>query len=377
MCGRGEVLCSCYVYVCMSIAYTAESEVVMTPSMEKCPENTKPSLSQKAVAIAAALSNNTNDLPLGKNTFAQISYSISDVLSLCFAATSASPAQQQPRLLPNCRVYPTGKPLGFGSYGEVLEVEYRGKKYAAKKYRHAEQTKLFRVFGREHEILAAIRHPNIVPYFGICQLDGDGSSVIVMEKLEMNLATYIKDRDNVNLPMVQKFQVLSHIAQGLNHLHCQRPAIIHRDLTATNVLLDSRGVAKIGDFGNSRMVDFNVTPEIMTSNPGTLDYMPPEALEGGVYNQKLDVFSFGHLAIYTIIQHRPHPILGPKYREHGKLVPRTEVERRHVYIEEVTTKLGNKEHPFIPIIVSCLQDEPDHRPSCPDILDVLATFTNN
>ena len=247
-------------------------------------------------------------------------------------------------------------------------MEYKGKKYAAKKYRHA---KLFRVFGRELEILAVIKHPNIVPYFGIGQLNGDGSSVIVMEKLDMNLATYVEDHDNVNLLMVRKFQVLSHIAQGLNYLHSQRLAIIHRDLTATNVLLDSKGVAKIGGFGNARMVDFNVTSEIMTSNPGTLDYMPPEALEGGVYNQKLDVFSFGHLAMYTIIQHRPYPLRRPTYKKYGKLIPRTEVERRQVYIEEVTTKLGNKEHPFLPVIVGCLQDEPDHRPSCPDILGVL------
>ena len=69
------------------------------------------------------------------------------------------------------------------------------------------------------------------------------------------------------------------------------------------------------------MVDLTATPEIMTSNPGTLDYMPPEALECGVYDQKLDVFSFGHLAIYTIIQHSPHPLLGAKYTEHGKLIP--------------------------------------------------------
>ena len=126
--GRSYAL-AIHVCICMSIAYTAESEVVMTPSMEKCPDNTKPSLPEKAAAIAAALSNNTNVLPPGKNILAQISYSISDVLSLCFAAISASPTQQQPRLLPNCRVYPTGKQLGFGSYGEVLEVEYKGKKY--------------------------------------------------------------------------------------------------------------------------------------------------------------------------------------------------------------------------------------------------------
>ena len=325
-------------YIYIIIAYTAEGEGTIMSSAEKRPDNTKP---KQAIAVAA---------------------------------TSPSSTQQSPVLLPNCKVYPTKNHLGYGTYGEVLEVEYKGKKYAAKKYRHAEQTKLFRAFGREHEILAAIRHPNIVPYFGICQLDGDGSSVIVMEKLEMNLATYLENHDNLNMPLVRKFQVLSHISQGLHHLHCQRPAIIHRDLTATNVLLDSRGVAKIGDFGNSRMVDLTATPEIMTSNPGTLDYMPPEALECGVYNQKLDVFSFGHLAIYTIIQHRPHPLLRPTYKKYGKLIPRTEVERRQEYIDEVATRLENKRHPFLPVLVRCLQDEPDHRPSGPDILGVLGTY---
>ena len=53
------------------------------------------------------------------------------------------------------------------------------------------------------------------------------------------------------------------------------------------------------------------------------------------------------------------------------------MEQRQVYIEEVTTKLGYKEHPFLPVILGCLHDEPDHRPSCQDILGVLATVTNN
>ncbi|CAI8019243.1 Receptor-type tyrosine-protein phosphatase alpha [Geodia barretti] len=85
---------------------------------------------------------------------------------------------------------------------------------------------------------------------------------------------------------------------GLQHLHQQKPAIIHRDLTANNVLLKN-GVAKIGDFGNSRIVDLK-TSEPLTTRPGTIDYMPPEAMEGGLYNEKLDIFSYSHLVIHEV-----------------------------------------------------------------------------
>ena len=278
--------------------------------------------------------------------------------------------------LPNCTVNPTGHILGFGSYGEVVEVEYKGDVYAAKKYRHVEPRHLIGIFGREHQILARIRHPNIVPYYGICTLADDNATVIVMEKMDMNLSKFLEDEENINVTLVQKFKILHDVAKGLNHLHTRKPAIIHRDLTATNILLNSRPVAKIGDFGNSRMVDISATPELLTSNPGTLDYMPPEAIEGA-YNEKVDIFSFGHLSIYAVIQHRPHPLLRATYRERGKLIPRTEVERRQIYTQEAISKLGGEEHSFFQIIFQCLQDEPDNRPSCSEILEVLATHINN
>lgn len=282
--------------------------------------------------------------------------------------------------LPNCKVTPTGVELGHGSYGDVVEVEYRGNMYAAKKFRHAKIEDLIGVFSREQDIISRIRHPNIVPYYGVCKLTTDNTTVIVMERMVTNLSAFLEDKNNVNITPQRKFQLLLNIVQGLHHLHTQRPAIIHRDLTATNVLVDSRGVAKIGDFGNSRMVDMCTTPELLTSNPGTLDYMPPEALEGGQYNTSLDMFSLGHLSIYVVIQHRPHPLLRPVYREHGKRIGRDEVERREVYLEEVKTKLaGGEQHELYSIIVQCLQDEPHERPSCADILDssVFVTILNN
>ena len=260
-------------------------------------------------------------------------------------------------------MYPTGVLLGQGAYSDVLEVTYRRKYYAAKKYRMLHDNHVLQSLCREHEILARIRHPNIVSYYNICRLESDGSTVIVMERADISLTAYLQK--GITLPV--KLRILYDIAKGLYHLHIQNPAIIHRDLTASNVLLNSNGDAKISDFGNSRIIDLHGTPELLTTNPGTLDYMPPEA-ESYVYNDKLDVFSYGHLAIH-IIARRPHPLLSSTYRVERKLTARTEVERRHEYLDEVSTALDRgKHHPLYLTIVKCLDNEPDDRPSCKEII---------
>ena len=282
---------------------------------------------------------------------------------LYYAVTSEG--SEEDFRIPTGTVHPTGVVLGHGAYSNVVEVIYGGKRYAAKKYHHVSVKNLIGLFGREHEILARIRHRNIVPYHGISTLAPENTTVLVMQRMEINLSVYLKDNDNV--PLQRKLQILHDVAQGLHYLHTQRPAIIHRDLTATNILLNSKGVAKISDFGNSRMVDLTTSPELLTSRPGTLDYMPQEALEGGEYNDKLDVFSFGHLSIYVVIQHRPRPFRYT-YRQHGSLFLRTEVERRAVHLDETKSKLGGAQHLLYSTIISCLQDEPELRPSCADIL---------
>ena len=273
--------------------------------------------------------------------------------------------------LPNTTVNQTGVVLGQGAHGDVLEVEYGGKLFGAKKYRLTSGGNVtLGAFSREHEILARIRHPNIVPYYGICKLATDKSTVIVMERMDMNLTTFLKERSDI--PLEIKTRILIDVAKGLHHLHSQTPAIIHRDLTAGNVMLDSHRTAKIIDFGNSRMIDLYETPELLTSNPGTLDYMPPEAIEGGEYDDRLDVFSFGHLSIYVIIQRRPHPLLRATYTVAGRLFARTEVERRQHYLDQVKLILeGGESHLLYQLIIKCLQDEPSQRPSSGEILRQL------
>ena len=94
------------------------------------------------------------------------------------------------------------------------------------------------------------------------------------------------------------------------------PAIIHRDLTARNVLLNSAMVAKIADMGNSRLVDMQPGQTMTRGVPGTPVYMPPEAFEvPPKYGPKLDMFSFGHLALFRChpaVPRRPPPLHLPR-----------------------------------------------------------------
>ena len=92
-------------------------------------------------------------------------------------------------------------------------------------------------------------------------------------------------------------------ASGLLYLHKRNPPVIHRDLTSKNVLLTSSLMAKITDMGNSCIIKPGLVVKTLTEYPGTLLYMPPEAQDDAHrYGPSLDIFSFGHLALFTITQ---------------------------------------------------------------------------
>lgn len=258
-----------------------------------------------------------------------------------------------------------------------MEVEHEGLLYAAKKYKlQPSLDDIPHQIKREQNSITCIRHPNIVQCYGVCKLAQNKDTVLVMELMETNLSAYLKEHATVSIE--KKFQILNDVVKGLHYLHTQNPAIIHRDLTATNVLVCSRGIAKLCDFTNSRMVDLTEMTELLTTLPGTLDYMPPEAIDGDHYCEKLDIFSFGHLSIYVIIQKRPHPLLRPTYRQAGKLMGRTAVEQRTIYLDKVRCTLdGGEQHPFFSLLIKCLHDDSSMRPSCKDILksNVLTNST--
>lgn len=148
--------------------------------------------------------------------------------------------------------------------------------------------------------MASLRHPNITQFLGLYLLPHTQLPLLVMERLEMSLDDLLKCVPD--LLLLLKISFLSDVCSGLVYLHNRTPPVVHRDLTATNVLLTASLVAKITDLGNSRIVSTR-SARTLSQAPGTLVYMPPEAMsETHRYGSSLDVFSFGHLALYTLTQ---------------------------------------------------------------------------
>ena len=159
------------------------------------------------------------------------------------------------------------------------------------------------MFVRECQLMSGLRHPNITQFLGLCFLPNCQLPILVMEKLNGSLDCLLESTPGI--PLALKLSILEDVAKGLLYLHQHSPQIIHRDLTARNVLLTSSFVAKIIDFGNSRFVNFQSgkVAKTLTRFPGTLDYMPPEARKKiARYGPSLDIFSFGHLALFVGLQ---------------------------------------------------------------------------
>ena len=267
----------------------------------------------------------------------------------------------------------TGVYLGSGSYGEVAEVvSPQGTVYAAKKFWMSQRQEQFlKMFVKEVKLLSRLNHPNIVKYHGISIEARTDALLLLMERLQTNLSVYLLSDSPPDYP--RKLSILKDVAAGLSYLHAQDPAIIHRDLTAKNVLLDSHLRAKIADFGNARIAQIDSGGhKTMTGHPGTQPYMPPEACQSkSKYNKKIDVFSFGHLALFTMIQESPEDILPYKDYDQGPSpVVLTEIQRREKYMRKLYQELDER-HPLVTMIKKCLHDLPRERPSAYTVVSKL------
>ena len=306
----------------------------------------------------------------------------------------------EPFVLSNVRF--TGTPIGAGAYGSVEEVAIPGAICAAKKIHDffhdtaqlgkAEILKATTQFVKECQLMSTLRHPNIVQFLGVCFFPGSRLPALVMERLLTSLHDLLDpqidpppppDAPKPFFPLSLKCSILHNVASGLDFLHEQTPPIIHRDLSARNVLLNSGMVAKIADLGVARIAPHMraASAATMTRAPGASVYMPPEAIEdkprqkkeeeaATKYNTSIDVFSFGVVSIFTLSQTFPCQLLAPNYRnEQKRFIARTELERREHYMKMIYSQL-KEQHPLLQMIERCL-DFPEDRPSIGEVLFLL------
>ena len=132
-------------------------------------------------------------------------------------------------------------------------------------------------YQQECQLMSSLHHPNITQFLGICFLPGTQLPLLVMERLETSLDDVLEHMPNLLLSI--KRSILENVASRLLYLHERNPPVIHRDLTSKNVLLTSSLVVKITDMGNSRIIRLGQMAKTLSAMPGTLVYMPPEALD--------------------------------------------------------------------------------------------------
>ena len=289
-------------------------------------------------------------------------------------------------------VIPQNKELGRGAYGKVFTVDHLGLPCAAKEIHSLlidgvspEEKKAIKDgFIRECYHSSLIRHPNIVQFMGVyyakpSDVYSDPRTdlpIMVMELMDTSLTSFIKDNQS-KIAIKTKLSILHDVSLGLSHLHGRRPAVIHRDLSSNNVLISGRGnlVAKISDLGTAKMIraDSKKTKRRLTTAPGTLHFMPPEALDekDPVYGTPVDVFSFGGITLHLFSEEWPTPS-GHKKRDPNtkKMISLSEVERRQQYLDTMTMEAAVLKD----MVMRCLDDDPDERPPIQEVSKMIKSL---
>ena len=267
-----------------------------------------------------------------------------------------------------------GAEIGRGSYAVVEEYDFQGLSCVGKSIHkelydnastRARESMLER-FEAECEMLSRLHHPHIVQFLGVHFNEGSPLPVLLMERLHSTLAACI-DRHG-KLPEECCYTVLRDVGVGLRYLHGHTPnPIIHRDLTANNVLVTPDMSAKISDLGVAKILNLNPARMTqLTKCPGTPSYMPPEALvERPIYSTKMDMFSYGNLMTHVFSGRWPIPaeIFRANQSNPHVMTPLTEVQRREAYLNDI-----GDAHPLMGLMRECLSNNPILRPDIPEAL---------
>ncbi|XP_056170786.1 L-type lectin-domain containing receptor kinase IV.1-like [Syzygium oleosum] len=195
--------------------------------------------------------------------------------------------------------------LGTGGFGRV----YRGIlptskiEIAVKRVSH-ESRQGMKEFVAEIISVGRLRHRNIVSLLGYCRRKGE--LLLVYDYMPNgSLDKYLYNQPKVILNWRQRFKVIKGVSSGLLYLHeGWEQVVIHRDIKASNILLDADLNGRLGDFGLARLYDHGTDPQT-THVAGTLGYLAPEHMRTGKATRSTDVFAFGVFLLEVACGRRP------------------------------------------------------------------------
>ncbi|XP_052179969.1 cysteine-rich receptor-like protein kinase 44 [Diospyros lotus] len=197
--------------------------------------------------------------------------------------------------------------LGHGGFGPVYKgLMPNGQEVAVKKL-SLNSRQGMKEFTNEVKLLLKIQHKNLVTLLGCC-VEGP-EKMLVYEYLPNKSLDYVlfDKKKSSSLDWSTRFRIVLGIARGLLYLHEEAPErIIHRDIKASNILLDEQLNPKISDFGLARLFPGEDTHVNTFRISGTYGYMAPEYALHGFLSVKTDVFSFGVLVLEIVSGRKNH-----------------------------------------------------------------------
>ncbi|KAF5475936.1 hypothetical protein F2P56_007690 [Juglans regia] len=201
--------------------------------------------------------------------------------------------------------------IGTGGYGSVYRVELPSRNVVAIKKLHQREAGnpiFYKSFINEVRVLTAIRYRNIVKLHGFCV--HKECRFLIYEYMERgSLFCILRNVDEaMELDWSKRVNIIKGIAHALSYMHHECiPAIVHRDISSNNILLNSKFQALISDFGTAKLLDLDSSNETLVA--GTYGYIAPEFAYTMTVTEKCDVYSFGVVALEILMGRHPGELL--------------------------------------------------------------------
>lgn len=269
--------------------------------------------------------------------------------------------------------------LGRGGFGSVYKgvLPKTREEIAVKRISHNSKQGV-KEFVAEIASLGRLRHRHLVHLQGWCKRKGD--LLLVYDFMSNgSLDTFLFGKDK-RLDWGERFRILKEIAAGLLYLHEEwEQVVVHRDVKANNVLLDSSMSARLGDFGLAKLYEHGKNPST-THVVGTVGYIAPELSLTGKATESSDVFAFGALLLEVACGRRPLDLNASSER-HSIILQDwvADCHQRGHILESADPKLGNsyvKEEMELVLKLGllCSYSQPDARPKMRQVTRYLSAF---
>ncbi|RVW27760.1 Leucine-rich repeat receptor protein kinase EMS1 [Vitis vinifera] len=267
--------------------------------------------------------------------------------------------------------------IGDGGFGTVYKAALPNGKIVAVKKLNQAKTQGHREFLAEMETLGKVKHRNLVPLLGYCSF-GEEKFLVYEYMVNGSLDLWLRNRTGAleALDWTKRFKIAMGAARGLAFLHHGFiPHIIHRDIKASNILLNEDFEAKVADFGLARLISACET-HVSTDIAGTFGYIPPEYGQSWRSTTRGDVYSFGVILLELVTGKEP---TGPDFKdfEGGNLVGWVFEKMRKGEAAEVldpTVVRAELKHIMLQILqiaAICLSENPAKRPTMLHVLKFL------